>query len=130
LLWDGTDQYVPWRTLPKTLVHRKHLALLPKSEKLFLPAYFLRQFFKTTFRKIQGKAEGNVGCTRGCGRRRKYTASLDLNVFVRKTVLRPVAQLYGHVRTDWNRCFVIDCSLSHSAGYKPFTFSHSVLRNT
>jgi len=45
-------------------------------------------------------------------------------------LLRPVAQLYGQVRTDWNQCFVIDCSLSHSAGLKPFTCSHSVLRNT
>ena len=45
-------------------------------------------------------------------------------------VLRPVAQLYGQVRTDWSQCFVIDCSLSHPAGHKPFTCSHSVLRNT
>jgi len=45
-------------------------------------------------------------------------------------VLRPVAQLYGQARTDWNQCFVIDCSLSHPAGHKPFTCSHSVLRNT
>jgi len=45
-------------------------------------------------------------------------------------LLRPVAQLYGQVRTDWNQCFVIDCSLSHPAGHKPFTCSHSVLRNT
>ena len=45
-------------------------------------------------------------------------------------VLRPVAQLYGQVRTDWNKCFVIDCSLSNPAGHKPFTCSHSVLRNT
>jgi len=41
-----------------------------------------------------------------------------------------VAQLYGQVRTDWNQCFVIDCSLSHPAGHKPFTCSHSVLSNT
>jgi len=46
------------------------------------------------------------------------------------TMLRPVAQLYGQVRTDWNQCFVIDCSLSHPAWHKPFTCSHSVLRNT
>jgi len=45
-------------------------------------------------------------------------------------VLRPVAQLYGQVRTDWNQCFVIVCSFSHPAGHKPFTCSHSVLRNT
>ena len=45
-------------------------------------------------------------------------------------LLRPVAQLYGQVRTDWNQCFEIDCSLSHPAGHKPFTCSHSVLRNT
>ena len=45
-------------------------------------------------------------------------------------VLWPVAQLYGQVRTDWNQCFVIDCSLSHPAVHKPFTCSHSVLRNT
>ena len=45
-------------------------------------------------------------------------------------LLRPVAQLYGQVCTDWNQCFVIDCSLSHPAGHKPFTCSHSVLRNT
>ena len=32
--------------------------------------------------------------------------------------------------TDWNQCFVIDCSLSHPAGHKPFTCSHIVLRNT
>jgi len=46
-----------------------------------------------------------------------------------KVVLRPVAQLYGQVRIYWNQCFVIDCSLSHPAGHKPFTCSHSVLRN-
>jgi len=45
-------------------------------------------------------------------------------------LLRPMAQLYGEVRTDWNQCFVIDYSLSHPAGHKPFTCSHSVLRNT
>jgi len=45
-------------------------------------------------------------------------------------LLRPVAQLYGQVRTDWNQCFVIDCSLSHPVGHKSFTCSHSVLRNT
>ena len=45
-------------------------------------------------------------------------------------LLRPVAQLYGHVRTDWKQCFVMDCSLSHPAGHKQFTCSHSVLRNT
>jgi len=28
-------------------------------------------------------------------------------------LLWPVAQLCGQVRTDWNQCFVIDCSLSH-----------------
>ena len=36
-------------------------------------------------------------------------------------LLRLVAQLYGQERTDWNQCFVIDCSLSHPAGHKPFT---------
>jgi len=36
-------------------------------------------------------------------------------------VLRSVAQVYGQVRTDWKQCFVIDCSLSHPAGHKPFT---------
>ena len=41
-----------------------------------------------------------------------------------------MAQLYGQVRTDWNQCFVIDCSLSQPAGHKPFTCSHSVVRNT
>ena len=45
-------------------------------------------------------------------------------------LLQPVAQLYGQVRTDCKQCFVIDCSLSHPAGHKPFTCSHSVLRNT
>jgi len=45
-------------------------------------------------------------------------------------LLLPVAQLYGHVRMDWNQSFVIDCSLSHPAGNKPFTCSHSVLRKT
>ena len=43
-------------------------------------------------------------------------------------MLRPVAQLYRQVRTDWNQCFVIDCSLSHTAWHKPFTCSRSVLR--
>jgi len=52
------------------------------------------------------------------------------NFSLQWTVLRPVAQLYGQVRTDWNQCFIIDCSLSHPAGHKPFTWSHSVLRNT
>jgi len=28
----------------------------------------------------------------------------------RDQLLRSVAQLYGQVRTDWNQCFVIDCS--------------------
>jgi len=46
-----------------------------------------------------------------------------------KQLLRPVAQLYGQVRMDWNQCFVIDCSLRHPAGHKPFTCSHSVLHN-
>jgi len=45
-------------------------------------------------------------------------------------LLRPMAQLYGQVSTDWNQCVVIDCSLSHPAGHKPFTCSHSVIRNT
>jgi len=45
-------------------------------------------------------------------------------------LLRPVAQLYGQVRTYWNQCFVTDCSLSHTARYKPFTRSHSVLHTT
>ena len=45
-------------------------------------------------------------------------------------LLRPVAQLYGQVCADWNHCFVINCSLSPPAGHKPFTCSHSVLRNT
>ena len=45
-------------------------------------------------------------------------------------LLRPETHLYGQVRTVWNQCFVIDCSLSHPAGHKPFTCSHSVLRNT
>ena len=41
-----------------------------------------------------------------------------------------MAQLYGQVCTHWNQCFVIDCSLSPLAGHKPFTCSHSILRNT
>ena len=45
-------------------------------------------------------------------------------------LLQPVAQLYGQVRMDWNQCIVTDCSLSHPAGHKPFTCSHSVLRTT
>ena len=56
-----------------------------------------------------------------------YIQNLQKN---KKILLRPVAQLYEQVRTDWNQCFVIDCSLSHPAGRKPFTCSHSVLRNT
>jgi len=48
------------------------------------------------------------------------------DAITQKALLRPVAQLYGQVRTDWNQCFVIDCSLSHPAGHKPFTCSHSV----
>jgi len=48
----------------------------------------------------------------------------------RMVVMRPVGQLYGQELTDWNQCFVIDWSLSHPAGHKPFTCSHSVLRNT
>ena len=44
--------------------------------------------------------------------------------------LQPVAQPYGQVRTDWNQGCIIDCSLSFPAGHKPFTCSHSVLRNT
>ena len=45
-------------------------------------------------------------------------------------VLQPVAQPYGQVRTDWNHGCIIDWSLSFPAGHKPFTCSHSVLRNT
>jgi len=57
--------------------------------------------------------------------------ALDGHFFEKEgMLLRPVAQLYGQVRTDWNQCFVIDCSLGHPAGHKPFTCSHSVLRNT
>ena len=52
----------------------------------------------------------------------KSKLSLDL--------LQPVAQPYGQVRTDWNQGCIIDCSLSFPAGHKPFTCSHSVLRNT
>jgi len=50
--------------------------------------------------------------------------------FTETEVLWTVAQLYGQVRTHWNQCFVMDCSLSHPAGHKPFTCSHNVLRNT
>jgi len=39
-------------------------------------------------------------------------------------LLQPVAQLYGQVRMDRNHRIVIDCSLSHPAGHKPFTRSH------
>ena len=45
-------------------------------------------------------------------------------------LLQPVAQPYGQVRTDWNQGCIIDCSLNFPAGHKPFTCSHSVLRNT
>jgi len=45
-------------------------------------------------------------------------------------LLQSVAQLYGQVRMDWNQCFITDCSLTHPAGHKPFTCSHSVLHNT
>jgi len=56
---------------------------------------------------------------------------IKVEVYLREVILlRPVAQLYEQVRTDWNQCFVIDCSLSHPAGHKPFACSHSVLRNT
>jgi len=41
-------------------------------------------------------------------------------------LLRSVAQLYGEVRMFWNQRIVIDCSLSHPAGHKPFTCSHCV----
>jgi len=33
-----------------------------------------------------------------------------------------------HVRTGTNALVVIDCSLSHPAGHKPFTCSHCVVR--
>ena len=40
----------------------------------------------------------------------------------------PVAQLYGQdVRTGTNALLVIDWSLSHLAGHKPFTCSHCVV---
>ena len=56
---------------------------------------------------------------------------IKVEVYLREVILlRPVAQLYEQVRTDWNQCFVIDCSLSSLAGHKPFTCSHSVLHNT
>ena len=47
------------------------------------------------------------------------SATGEIEKWLRIRVLRPVAQLYGQVRTDWNQCFVIDCSLSHPAGHKP-----------
>jgi len=60
-------------------------------------------------------------CACACGETNKKTLWI--------TVLQPVAQPYGQVRTDWNQgCIIIDCSLSFPAGYKPFTCSHSVLR--
>ena len=58
------------------------------------------------------------------------TTGDDWKIQCRLVLLRPVAQLYGQVRTDWKQCIVIDCSLSHPAGHKPFTCSYSVLRNT
>jgi len=57
-----------------------------------------------------------------------YDGLLSLSPKQLLTLSRPVAQLYGQVRTDRNQYFVIDCSLSHPAGHKPFTCSHSVLR--
>jgi len=42
------------------------------------------------------------------------------------SLLRPVVQLYGQVRMLCNQRFVIDCSLSHPAGHKSFTYSHCV----
>ena len=59
-----------------------------------------------------------------------YDGLLSLSPKQLLTLSRPVAQLYGQVRTDRNQYFVIDCSLSHPAGHKPFTCSRSVLRNT
>jgi len=56
-----------------------------------------------------------------------YCVKRSMNEKDALLLLRPVAQLYGQVRTDWNQCFIID-SLSHPAGHKPFTCSHSVLR--
>ena len=68
-----------------------------------------------------------------------YGGSYVVNSFKQKVVsqkndlfatvtllLRPVAQLYGQVRMLWNQCIVIDCSLTHPAGHKPFTCSHCV----
>jgi len=37
---------------------------------------------------------------------------------------RLVTTVYGQVRMLWNQWIVIDCSLSHPAGHKPFTCSH------
>ena len=42
-------------------------------------------------------------------------STLTLASFI-LVVLWPVAQLYGQVRTDWNQCFVIDCSLTIRLG--------------
>jgi len=47
--------------------------------------------------------------------------AISVEWFSQKPLLRPVAQLYGQVRMDWNQCIVIDCSVSLPAGHKPFT---------
>ena len=41
---------------------------------------------------------------------------IHLLSFYACVVLRPVAQLYGQIRSDWNQCFVIDSSWSHRLG--------------
>ena len=50
----------------------------------------------------------------------------ELSKVFQVVFLRPVAQLYGQVRMDWNQCIVIDSSLSLPAGHKPFTRPHCV----
>ena len=89
---------------------------------------FKSMFFNRSSAEPQGSGSGCHGLRQNI--ETNTDATFLLIWLITKVVLRPVDQLYGQVRTDWNQCFVMDCSLSHPAGHKPFTCLHSVLGNT
>jgi len=99
-----------------------------------LPLMFLTSTFVKSTECPCGKFVDRLGlhglpCIKNAGRFPRHSA---INSILKRSLilLRPVAQLDGQVRTDWNQCFGIDCSLSRPAGHKPFTCSHSVVCNT
>jgi len=59
----------------------------------------------------------------------KNTGTADINASA-TLLLRPVAQLYGQVRSEWNQCFVkITPSSSHRIPWIRFTAHACVLQS-